>query len=205
MPYPIGNWPVSHSVPAMFSCTLENAEDTVKQLVHKLHNVKMYNLLQVARGILKEEDHELRSVCTPVEFKLLQAYAYACTIKIGMTIKVTWKSDEEGQPDSTHNCKVASECTEGRLITVECEDDNGLYDICLYLDEVEPNKHELLVQFTKDFPDAEVNKVFMVDVESKAFYFGQFTQEGKLDGDCRVEGFDGRVIECKYSNGLLVQ
>lgn len=205
MPYPIGNWPVCHSVPAMLSCTLDSAGENVKQLVRKLYNVKLYNLLQVARSIVGEKDHELQSVCTADEYGMLQAYAYACTIKKGMSIKVTWKSDVEGEPDSTHNCRVTSDCTEGRMITVECEDDNGLYDICLYLDEVEPNKEELLAQFATTFPEAEVEKVYMIDVESKAFYFGHFTPEGKLEGDCRVEGYDGNVFACKYSNGTLVQ
>lgn len=202
MLYPINHWPVCHGIPSLLACTWETAKANVRLFAVKLHNIQVYNLLQASHAILKGTDHEIKSVCTEDEYGLLRAYAYACILKKGMDVLVTWKSDVEGEPDSTHACKVDSECTEGRKITVLC--DGARYDVCLYLDEISVDHKMLLAQFEKDFQKEDIETVYMVDSKSKAFYYGFFNAEGKIHGDCKVLSFEGTVYSCKYDNGMLL-
>lgn len=202
MTYPIGNWPVCYSIPAMLSTSWDQAPANVKLFAQKLHNLQLYNLLQAARCILNGNGHELQGVCTNNEYRILKAYVYASTIKVGMTVDVTWKNEEEGGPDTTHACKVVEECSEGRTIAVEC--DGGIYTVCLYLDDVEASHDMLLEQFNRDFSATLVDKVYMVDVESKGFYTGFFNNVGKIHGQCLVETYSGEQFSCEYDNGNLI-
>lgn len=202
MAMPIGNWPICHSIPAMFSLNWKTATGHVKTFGQKLHNLGFGNLLQVAHAILTDNDHEIQTVCTNNEFKILLAYTYASTVKDGMEIQVTWKSENKGDPDATYTCVVAGNCREGRAISVLCE--GGVYDVCLYLDDVEIKKDILLGPFQQDYPQARRESVYMIDYESKAFYFAKFTKEGEINGPCRVEGFDGKIVMCEYKDGVLV-
>ena len=202
MTQPFGNWPICHSIPAMLSLSWENASPHVKQFAQKLHNLQKYNLLQVAQSILSGNDHEVQTVCTDNEYNILRAYAFATSLKRGMFIDVTWKSEIEGEPDSTYNCEIVGECAEGKTVTVLCEGEN--YDVCLYQDEVDVNKATLLAQFNHDFRPETVATVYMIDTTSKAFYSAYFTNEGKVHGKCKVEDYDGQIWECEYDNGNLV-
>ena len=201
MARPIGNWPICHSIPVMYSTAWQNALPAVKQFATKIHGLGMYNLLQVAKAMLSENDGELRALCTDYELKVLKAYTHACTIKEGMNITVTWKSDVEGEPNSSHVCRVTSPCTEGKNITVDC--DGVEYDICLYEDDVDADREMLKTQFEADYDDAAVAKVYMVDVVTKAFYTGYFDNEGNLQGPCTVEYYDGTVATGVCTNGAM--
>ena len=169
----------------------------------KLHNLEMYNLLQVAKAIVSGKRYsELQTVCTDNELKILRAYAYACVLKPGMTIKVTWKISDESDETTTHECKVVGECLEGRHITVECEGER--YDICLYEDDIGVDGNMLESEFDIKFPVESTSQVYMIDTNSRAWYFGYFTNEGTLHGKCTIEFFNGEKRDVEYNNGVLI-
>ena len=178
------HWPIAYAIPALIGEKYPSEVETIQRLFVALHRLGLYNLLQVSKAILTNQE-SVRAVCVGDEFRLLQGYVICLCVHQGMPINITWKSDVGGEPDKMYACTIESSCENGPDFEVDCE--GVLYTVSAYLDEITFNNYDaLLARFDSLYSDDTLKIVEMPDEGKRNVYCAHFDEMGKIVGDCKV-------------------